>query len=122
MAGPRTAFDESDGALVASNLSYEMVWYGPYTTLAPGLYNATFLLRAPGAQPADELQLQITANSGATYLGTYIVHGYQLGGGWTPVTLTFYTNSFLEGVEFRGYAINWNGTIELRSPTRTIRT
>ncbi|MGC9189868.1 MAG: hypothetical protein ACP5GG_04040, partial [Conexivisphaera sp.] len=89
------------------------LWYGPWTSVVPGAYNATFWLRAENSSPSSELILQVTTDLGKTVLAQRVVRGYQLGSGWTPVTLTFYANDTYEGVEFIGYAGSWNGTVEL---------
>ncbi|MGB9734484.1 MAG: DUF2079 domain-containing protein, partial [Conexivisphaera sp.] len=89
------------------------LWYGPWTSVVPGAYNATFWLRAENSSPSSELILQVTTDLGKAVLAQRVVHGYQLGSGWTPVTLTFYANDTYEGVEFIGYAGSWNGTVEL---------
>ncbi len=107
---------ERGRAIAASDVSDQMVWYGPYSVLAPGLYNVTFMLYTTNSSPGNALQLQITADSGGVCLGTYTLRGDELRAGeWTPVTLTFYSNDIYAGVEFRGYALHWSGEISIRS-------
>jgi uncharacterized membrane protein len=107
---------ERGQVIEASNVSSQMVWYGPYSVLAPGLYNVTFMLYTTNSSPGNALQLQLTADSGGVYLGTYTLTGDELRAGeWTPVTLTFYSNDIYTGVEFRGYALRWVGNLSVRS-------
>jgi uncharacterized membrane protein len=88
-----------------------MLWYGPYTTLYPGLYKVTFWING-NATPSSELVLQVTSNFGSTVLVRHAVYGSGIHG-WTPVTLQLRVNSTQQYVEFRGYVVNWDGAIEL---------
>jgi len=105
----------ADGVIEATNAS-GTAWYGPYATLYPGHYNVTFLVR--GEATGGELALQATSDYGKYYLATSTVAGSSLSpSSWTPVTLSFDLNSTQQFVEFRGYAMGWNGTLELANVT-----
>ena len=104
-----------DGGIIsASNTSDAMIWYGPYATLYPGLYNVTFWLYTTNSSPSNVLQLQVTADSGSVYLATSTVNGSSLRPfTWTPITVSFRTGSTYNDVEFRGYVMNWDGELRL---------
>jgi len=105
---------ENDGLISAANISDTTLWYGPYTTLYPGLYNVTFWLYTTNASPSNGLQLQVTAESGSVYLASRAISGAALEPlTWTPVTVTFSSGSAYNNVEFRGYVVNWSGEVEL---------
>ena len=109
-----------NGLISASNVSGTTIWYGPYTTLYPGLYNVTFWLYTTNSSPLNELQLQVTANSGSVYLTTSVVNGSSLRPfAWTPITMSFRTSSTYNDVEFRGYVVNWDGEVGLNGINET---
>jgi len=102
--------------LIVSNVSSGTAWYGPYATLYPGHYNVTFLVR--GEATGGELALQATSDYGKYYLATSTVAGSSLSpSSWTPVALSFDVNSTQQFVEFRGFAMGWNGSVELANVT-----
>ncbi|MFP3214793.1 MAG: hypothetical protein RXR18_06300, partial [Nitrososphaeria archaeon] len=89
-----------------------MVWYGPYTTLYPGTCNVTFVLNSSGAPADSTLYLQVTANYGSVILREVKVTGAEISGP-TPITIPLTVNQTEQYVEFRGYAVKWEGPLEL---------
>jgi uncharacterized membrane protein len=102
----------SDGVIRAVNATGTMVWYGPYTTLYPGTYDVTFVLSSSGAPADNTLYLQVTANDGSVILREVKVTGAEIGGP-TPITIPLTVNQTEQYVEFRGYAVKWEGPLEL---------
>jgi len=102
----------SDGVIRAVNAAGTMVWYGPYTTLYPGIYDVTFALNSSGAPADSTLYLQVTANDGSVILREVKVTGAEISGP-TPITIPLTLNQTEQYVEFRGYAVNWEGPLEL---------
>jgi hypothetical protein len=100
-----------DGLIEATNAS-GIIWYGPYVTLYPGTYNITFLIDG-NMSPSSEVLLQVTSNCGNTVLAQRVVKGGEING-WTPVTLRMNLNSTQQFVEFRGWAMGLEGTVELK--------
>ncbi|MGC8848742.1 MAG: hypothetical protein ACP5QE_07860, partial [Conexivisphaera sp.] len=103
-----------DGLIEATNAS-GIIWYGPYATLYPGSYNITFLMDG-NVSPSSEVLLQVTSNCGNTVLAQRVVKGGEING-WTPVTLRMNLNSTQQFVEFRGWAMGLEGTVELGNVT-----
>ncbi|MGC8696526.1 MAG: hypothetical protein ACP5UD_09005, partial [Conexivisphaera sp.] len=78
-------------------------------------YNVTFLIDG-NMSPSSEVLLQVTSNYGNTVLAQEAIYGREVHG-WTPVTLHIEVNSTQQGVEFRGWAIGLEGTVELGNVT-----
>jgi len=102
----------SNGVIRAVNATGTMVWYGPYTTLYPGTYNVTFMLNSSGVPANNTLYIQVTADSGNVVLRDVKVTGAEIGGP-TPIILSLTLNQTEQYVEFRGYAVKWEGPLEL---------
>jgi uncharacterized membrane protein len=98
-----------NGSLVAANLTDQMVWYGPFTELQPGYYEVEYSVSTTNSSPGNVLQLQVTADRGAETLAELWVTGSDLG----DAELLVHADSALQNVEFRGYAVRWNGAVEL---------
>jgi len=109
----------SDGAIEASNVSNSKLWFGPWTSIVPGLYKVTFLLKGVNLSNESKVELLVTANDWGTVLGSKTINGTQFGEGWTPITLNFYVNNIYQQVEFIGYADNISGTLLMKNVSLT---
>jgi len=87
-------------------------WFGPYVSLLPGKYRATFLLKvSPPPQKPDEhiITLGASANFGRAVLAKYEVKTSEFLNkdktvDWQEFTLEFITRDYMEDVEFTGLA------------------
>jgi len=106
-----------NGTIYANNISkWQPIWYGPYITLPPGLFNITFQLETSNNSQSNVLTLDISNNSGKSVLFSIYVKGSEFSSinTWQNITITFNNTNFLSGVEFRGISSNWNGTIAIK--------
>jgi len=91
--------------------NYRIAWYGPYTTVYPGIYTVTYRLYTT-SNSNNSLLLQVTANDGSTLLLSRMIGpGSLKADQWNYVNLTFYSNEIYSNVEFRGLISKWNGTL-----------
>jgi uncharacterized membrane protein len=118
-----TIFDPSaaSGRVAYANGIYQeagVVWYGPYTTLLPGSYNVTVVLKVVDAknftQGAHMLTVQVTADRGQTILATHhvLVPDAQNMGKFFNVTFSFSLSRAVPDIEIRGVFLE-NCSIEL---------
>ncbi|MEM0136648.1 MAG: DUF2079 domain-containing protein, partial [Thermoplasmatales archaeon] len=79
-------------------------WFGPYASLMPGLYQATFTLKTSSNYSGYILTLDATTDFGTNTLASEAVYGYEFGGGgeWVNFTLTFSVDEPVTGLELRG--------------------
>jgi len=101
-----------DGLLVHhENITSDYFWFGPYISLPPGNYTATFFLKfSPLSSMPNEtiLTLDVTANNGRDTLNRYTVTSSSINNetGWMPdwrsYALEFTSKEKLINVEFRG--------------------
>jgi len=101
-----------DGALNATDYPGPptALWRGPYASLVPGPYEATFRLYTD--DPDNSLVLRITADRGAVALAQLeLPPGSLAPGRWNMVNVTFCSDGAYTGVEFAGLAPPWNGTL-----------
>ena len=109
-SGPSPA----DGPITKVNdTSDNFMFYGPGTYLYPGSYKVTFMLRASNISAANNIWLQVTANSGNTFLGFEHINGswFHQTGVWQEFNLTVNVNTIYGKVEFRGFGIEWSGSL-----------
>jgi uncharacterized membrane protein len=93
------------------------VWFGPYSDfLVPGTYNVTYGLRATNVSPSNSMQLAVY-ESGALQLNSTLVRGSVIGTAntWVNVTLPVFIDNFEPLSNFPANAVNWSGTLDLRS-------
>ncbi|MDG7042757.1 MAG: hypothetical protein JRM98_01360, partial [Nitrososphaerota archaeon] len=109
----------SNGTIEASNVSNSKLWFGPWTSIVPGMYRATFLLKGVNLSNESRVELLVTANDGGTALGSRTINGTQIGEVWTPITMNFYVNNIYQQVEFIGYADNISGTLLMKNVSLT---
>lgn len=97
--------DQSDG----------FMFYGPGTYLFPGTYNVTFVLKTTNTSSANNIWLQVTSNSGNTFISFEHINGswFSTANRWQDFNLSFNVTTITGMVEFRGFGIQWNGTISL---------
>jgi len=103
------------------NVTSDAFWYGPYTTLPPDSYNASFFLRIlPSPIGLDEkiLTLGVTSDCGKNMLTEYDVYSSSFLNSdnisdWQEFTLQFTAKDNLENVEFRGINPSPNYDIHL---------
>jgi hypothetical protein len=83
-------------------------WYGPYTTLSPGWYQATFRLEVSSTDVGYVMTLDATAQGGNEILGEMQVYGHNFAEPltWTNITMSFYVNQIQSGIEFRGVEVS----------------
>ena len=80
----------------------------------------TLWLGAEKTASTDVVQVQVTADYSNTYLARENIGGTAFSqASLSQVSLLFYLNATYSNVEFRGFAINWTGTIELSHVTLT---
>ena len=98
--------DESDGYM----------FYGPGTYLFPGSYSVTFQMETDNLSRNNSLWLQVTANSGSDIIQFNHINGssFHEADQWETFTLNFTINSIAGDVEFRGFGIQWSGTISFK--------
>ena len=107
-AGGRIAYDPTSttGKIIAFKPMYyhrDVIWFGPYTILPPGLYKATFRIKVNGSVDGLLLTLDVVSNRGKKLLILRNVYGDEIPSNtWVNITLTFYVNSYEYYVEFRG--------------------
>jgi hypothetical protein len=77
-------------------------WYGPYITIGPGVYNATFWLKVSSPQLKLLLNLDVTAYNGILKLASMNVTNSNFHGNWQAFSLIFQLNATTANIEFRG--------------------
>lgn len=96
-------------------------WYGPYTTLFPGTYTATFELNVTSNDSDGEPVVTVDVARGAAVRGTdfEVLASRSVSGtdGVRNVTITFTLDRVTADVEFRGILGNGDGSVRLRSVT-----
>lgn len=101
--GPNSTSDGS--SIVAGQPAYDM-WFGPYASLYPGSYVATFELKSNTTQPAGAVAIYLDVVSGSApvvydripvYLGNFSSAGQPM-----TFSIPFHLSLFTEGVQFRG--------------------
>ena len=83
-------------------------WYGPYVTLSPGWYQATFRLEVNSTNVGYVMTLDATAHNANETLAEQQVYGNDFPGPltWTNITISFYVDQVLTGIEFRGVSVS----------------
>ena len=97
-----------------NDISDNFMFYGPGTYLFPGSYNITFYLKTNNLSSQNNIWLQITYNSGSNFLAFEHINGtwFKSIGKWYGFSFHLNLNNIYGKVEFRGYGIEWNGTLE----------
>lgn len=96
---------------------WNQAWGGPYVNLAPGYYEATYILRGEGAVANDSVDLVVShhAGKGVMTVNSTVFYGYMLDGeNWTYVTLYFHVPEIYGYVEFRADSPEWTGSLYLQ--------
>nr|MDG6930847.1 DUF2079 domain-containing protein [Nitrososphaerota archaeon] len=107
-----------NGTIEASNVSNEKLWYGPWTSVVPGLYMITFYLRGYNMN-GGRVELLATANDWGTVLGSDVLNGSGIGPEWAPFQFYFYANSVYQQVELIGYAKGLSGELFMKNVSIT---
>lgn len=122
------------------------IWFGPYATLPPGTYTATFRVNVtgtarssgqdsdstpgtgagpesdpvsePGVESASILRLNVAAEHNSRVVASESVRATD---GWENVTLAFTLDESTSGIEFRGAWGNAPGTVALQSVDVSLR-
>ena len=99
----------------ASSTSTQYVWYGPYATLPPGDYSATFTLRASGNFTATETVIELDVYEAEASLAASSISGPAFEGtlGNHNFTLDFSLTNVSSALEYRGLNLAAGVTIEL---------
>ena len=84
------------------------IWYGPYITLMPGKYRATYRVKVVGEVGEEEvvLYVDVVSDSGKTVYAAKALSGKDLpaSGEWFDVVLEFNVDQGKPDFEFRGFA------------------
>jgi uncharacterized membrane protein len=105
-----------DGILVVNNQTNGgWSWYGPYLSLPPGNYSATFQLLTTNNSVQNSIRIDVSSWSGKVELGAQQVTGVLFAkvGLATNITINFETDSFSSSIELRGWQTLWSGALEL---------
>ena len=100
------------------NLTKEFLFYGGYTTLAPGKYNITFQIGTNNVSLKNAISLQLLSDNLYTSTEPNIIIESNITSNklslklYTNVSFDFTLNSY-HIVQFRGYVDNWYGTISI---------
>jgi uncharacterized membrane protein len=105
------------------NDSIGTFWFGPYSSLLPGNYTATFRLKAENVTAEHLLSLRVTRKLGSVVLASYEVNGsdFEREGFWQNFTLSFSISQEVtrnltdpqENLEFVGIARSSNSVLYL---------
>lgn len=95
------------------------LWYGPYASFPPGMYNISLELLSTSNSSQDTLQSRISDLSRNLIFNLTTITGSDfIAGRWTNMTIPLYLNNFYNGVEFAAQYVTWEfGSIELKSVT-----
>ncbi len=93
--------------------SDNFMFYGPGTYLYPGNYTASFLLKTDNLGANNSIWIQVTSNLGTNLISFMQLHGtdFVSKGSWHWFNLTFSIDAIYGYVEFRGFGIQWAGTL-----------
>lgn len=95
-----------------------LLWNGPFLSLAPGYYNATFRVFFYGNAPTNQLTVDVAGNLGQDIVESTTYWGGQVASGiWQDVRIGFNLTNFLSIVEFRGFTEQWQGEVCLSEVT-----
>jgi hypothetical protein len=109
--------EQSGGEIVGNTGNAgQTIWFGPYETLPPGKYSATFLINTTSQQPDDTPQVNLDVAAGQDH---QVIAKESIGetNGWEEVTLEFTLNQTTRKVEFRGTQAGGAGTVQFKSIT-----
>jgi uncharacterized membrane protein len=88
------------------------VWFGPYMTLPPGIFEIKFLFSTTNNQVQNRAYLDVTTNYGQNVLNSTVIHGNLLQvNKLSYVSMIFTLNYFSTSVEYRNIFSSWNGTL-----------
>ena len=91
---------KEDGTLVSDNgSSGDYIWFGPYDTLTPGNYTATFRVNVSGSGDDPVLLTQVAGGSDHSEIASTTVSP---GDGWQNVSVPFRLTDTTQDIEFRG--------------------
>ncbi len=110
-----SGYNSGSGPIVKTNdTSDNFMFYGPGTYLYPGSYNITFYLKTNNISQQNNIWLQVTSDSGNNVVAFEHINGtgFRNTGQWQDFSLHFFLDNIYGKVEFRGFGIEWNGTIE----------
>ena len=96
-----------------NDFTNSFLFYGPGAFLYPGNYTASFLLRTDSLNQNNSMWIQVTSGSGANLISFRQLGGtsFSSTGHWEEFDLNFTLNTVGGYIEFRGYGIQWSGTI-----------
>jgi len=94
------------GAILASDTSsslYPFWWHGPWASLPPGSYVATFRMRVDEEVEGYLLTLLVTSKGGTEVIARKQLYGFELAPGeWTDVRLNLSLRHPMSGIELLG--------------------
>ncbi|EMA45661.1 hypothetical protein C448_07487 [Halococcus morrhuae DSM 1307] len=92
--------ERADGTIVSDNGSAgDYLWFGPYDTLTPGSYTATFRVNASGSGSDPVVTVDV---AGGDDHGRIASESIAPTDGWRNVTVDFTIDETITDVEFRG--------------------
>ncbi|MGC8992953.1 MAG: hypothetical protein ACP5JE_05300, partial [Thermoplasmata archaeon] len=108
---PYNAYFDHNSFAFGSNF-----WYGPYTGLAPGIYNITYQLKSSNTSKSNAIVLEVTANGGSTILSSEQINNsvFIEPNRWTNISMTLNISNFYSAVEFKGWLAKGNWTVSLK--------
>lgn len=99
----------------------QVLWYGPYTFLQPGLYKLTIQAMASNISSNDRLTLRYSFYNSSSASSPDTLNRINITGNsfsaanvWENITVNLTANNFLDYVEFAGETFSWNGTFSIR--------
>lgn len=92
--------------------STETIWWGPYATLPPGVYEAEFQIRSNSESGDPVGELEVTRDQSNTVLASKAVGSTD---GWQTVTVRFEVAELARDVEFRGRKTQTEGELAVRN-------
>ncbi len=112
-AGPNES--RAGGGLSISNTSSPWMWNGPSTTLSPGWYDVSYLLRTTDLSATNHVTLGVTAESGQISLATLEVYGTNFSAANRAMTVTMqvYVPDTYRGVDLPASQVDWSGTLSV---------
>jgi hypothetical protein len=94
-------------------------WFGPYMTLSPGIYRATYSMMVSNVSENNTMTLVTTILGGSTTLGDGFLRitgaNFTSPDSWENLSYQFTVNNTWAGIQFEGISASWQGMIAIRS-------
>ena len=120
-ANESVATAEDDSIVSRGGSNGTLIWYGPYTTLYPGTYTATFEISVTKTNGSGQPVATVDVARGAVVRSAdyQVIASRSVSGtdGVRKVTMTFTLDHVATDLEFRGQFADGAGTVRLHSVT-----